>query len=37
MMHTGEAWYPLQLVRSKAFVRAARRLALELSPRPPRP
>jgi D-alanyl-D-alanine carboxypeptidase len=37
MMHTGEAWYPLQLVRSKAFVRAARRLALELSPRPARP
>jgi CubicO group peptidase (beta-lactamase class C family) len=34
MMHAGnDAWYPLQLVRSKAFVRAARRLALELSPR----
>ncbi len=38
MMHTGDdAWYPLQLVRSKAFVRAARQLALELSPRSPAP
>ncbi len=34
MMHTGDdAWYPLQLVRSKAFVRSARQLARELSPR----
>jgi D-alanyl-D-alanine carboxypeptidase len=34
MMHTGDdAWYPLQLVRSKTFLRAARQLALELSPR----
>jgi hypothetical protein len=35
MMHTGDhAWYPLQLVRSKAFLRAARQIALELSPQP---
>lgn len=38
MMHTGDdAWYPLQLVRSKAFVRAARQLALEQSLRSPAP
>jgi D-alanyl-D-alanine carboxypeptidase len=38
MMHAGDdAWYPLQLVRSKEFLRAARRLALELSPRPTNP
>jgi D-alanyl-D-alanine carboxypeptidase len=33
MMHAGDAaWYPLKLVRSKAFVDAARRLARDLSP-----